>query len=224
MPNYRRNIRRVITEYIYPDSTLATMQTIHSKLTGESRNFTRWEDVEMTYIQMEWDDESYSRFLELSREFVEGDTETISESYFDIVEPEENLVETVTNELSANEPAETDELNVKEGFVHRKRDDGIIEGTYHYANISVEITAEPDIQRQPSPKSIHFRIDPDERLLIVETTYPAHIQKIQAVFNNETVIDVAICGDLTVFPGQADERVTSFINAFRSEEDQISHE
>jgi phosphoribosyl 1,2-cyclic phosphodiesterase len=90
--------------------------------------------------------------------------------------------------------------------------------------VSIEITAEPDIRRQPTPKSINFRINPDEHLLIIETTYPAHVQKIQSVFNNETAVDVAICGDLTVFPSQADESVTSFINEFRDEEDQITHE
>jgi hypothetical protein len=224
MPGYQREVRRVINEYIQPDSTLATMEGIHRELTGEAQDFTRWEDVEMSYLQRDWDDESYRRFLELSREFVEGDTETTSESYFDIVEPEEDLSETVISELSAREATESEDLGVEEGFVHRERDDGIIEGTYHYSNVSIEITAEPDIRRQPTPKSINFRIDPDERLLIIETTYPAHVQKIQSVFNHETAIGVAICGDLTVFPSQADESVTSFINEFRDEEDQITHE
>jgi hypothetical protein len=64
------------------------MEGIHRELTGEAKDFTRWDDVEMAYLQIDWDDESYRRFLELSREFVEGDTETTSESYFDIVEPE----------------------------------------------------------------------------------------------------------------------------------------
>jgi hypothetical protein len=224
MPGYQRDVRRVINEYIQPDSTLATMEGIHRELTGEAKDFTRWEDVEMSYMQRDWDDESYRRFLELSREFVEGDTETTSESYFDIVEPEEDLSDTVISELSAREATESDDLGVEEGFVHRERDDGIIEGTYYYSNVSIEITAEPDIRRQPTPKSINFRIDPDERLLIIETTYPAHVQKIQSVFNNETAIGVAICGDLTVFPSQADESVTSFINEFRDEEDQITHE
>jgi len=224
MPGYQQDVRRVINEYIQPDSTLATMKGIHRELTGEAQDFTRWEDVEMEYLQMDWDDEAYQRFLELSREFVEGDTETTSESYFDIVEPREDLSETITSELAAREVTESEDLGVEEGFVHRVRDDGIIEGTYYYSNVSIEITAEPDIRRQPSPKAINFRIDPDERLLIVETTYPAHIQKLQAIFNNETTIEVTICGDLTVFPDQADERVTSFINAFRDEEDQISHE
>lgn len=224
MPSYQRNIRRVINEYIRPDSTLATMEGIHRELTGEAKDFTRWDDVEMLYLQRDWDDESYRRFLVLSREFVEGDTETTSESYFDIVEPEEDLSETVISELSAMEATEIEDLGVEEGFVHRERDDGIIEGTYYYSNISIEITAEPDIRRQPSPKSINFRINPEKRLLIVETTYPAHVQKIQSIFNKETSIGVAICGDLTVFPSQADERVISFINAFRDEEDQITHE
>jgi len=224
MPSYQRDVRRVINEYIRPDSTLATMEGIHKELTGEAKDFTRWEDVEISYLQRDWDDESYQRFLELSREFVEGDTETTSESYFDIVEPEEDLRETVINELSAREAAESEDLGVEEGFVHRERNDGIIEGTYYYSNVSIEITAEPDIRRQPTPKSINFRIDSEERLLIIETTYPAHVQKIQAVFNNETAIEVTICGDLTVFPSQADERVISFINAFRDEEDQITHE
>lgn len=224
MPGYQRDVRRVINEYIRPDSTLATMEGIHRELTGEAKDFTRWDDVEMRYLQMDWDDESYRRFLELSREFVEGDTETTSESYFDIVEPEEDLAETIISELSARETTESEDLSVEEGFVHRERDDGIIEGTYYYSNVSIEITAEPDIRRQPSPKSINFRIDPDERLLIIETTYPAHVQKIQSVFNNETAISVTICGDLTVFPSQADESVISFINAFRDDEDQITYE
>jgi len=224
MPSYQKDIRRVINEYIRPDSTLATMEGIHSELTGESRDFTRWDDVEKTYLQMEWDGETYHRFLELSREFVEGNTETTSESYFDIVEPEDDLAETVINELSAREASESEDLRVEEGFVYRERDDRVIEGTYYFSTVSIEITAEPDIRRQPTPKSINFRIDPSERLLIVETTYPAHVQKIQSVFNNETAIGVTICGDLTILPGQADKSIISFINEFRDEEDQITHE
>lgn len=224
MAGYQTDVRQVINEYIRPDSTLATMEGIHEELFGEPRDFTRWDDVEKAYMEIDWDDETYSRFLELAREFVEGDTETMSESYFDIVEPEENLSETVLRELSAREAQESEDFGMEEGFVHRERDDGVIEGTYYYADVSIEITAEPDIRPQPNPKSINFRIDPDERLLIVETTYPAYVQKIQAVFNNETEIDVAISGDLTVFPEQADQRVISFINQFRDEEEQIEDE
>lgn len=108
--------------------------------------------------------------------------------------------------------------------MYTRRDDGVIEGTYRFANISTEITAEPDIVREPSPKSINFRVKPDERILIVEKTYPAHVQKIQAIFNNETAISLSVCGNVTKLPNQADERVMSFINTFRSEENQISHE
>lgn len=224
MSSYQQDVRRVINEYIRPDSTLATMERIDRELTGDPQDFTRWEDVERAYLQMDWDDESYLRFLNLSREFVEEDMETASEAYFDIVEPEENISEIVVSELSAREATESGSFDIEEGFVYRERDDGIIEGTYSYPNISTEITAEPDIRRQPSPQSIEFRIDPEERLLIVETTYPAHVRKIQSVFNNETTINVTICGDLTVFPSQADESVISFINAFREEKDQIPHE
>lgn len=224
MTDYQINVREVINEYIRPDSTLDTMERIHSELFGESGDFTQWKDVEREYLQVEWDAESYRRLLELSRDFVEGDTETKSEAYFDIVDPEEDLVETALSELSAREAPEPDEDVMEDGFVHRQRDDGVIEGTYYYSNLSLEITAEPDIRRQPDPNSINFRIDPDERLLIIETTYPAHVRKIQSVFNNDTAIDVAVCGDLTIFPDQADERVISFINEFRSEEEEITYE
>lgn len=224
MPSYQKDIRRVINEYISPDSTLTTMKGIHEELTGESRTFTRWEDVEQRYLQMDWDGDKFQRFLELSRDFVEGDTETSSESYFDIVEPEDDLADTIISELSARQATEAGDLGMEEGFVHRVRDDGVIQGTYYYASISIEITAEPDIRRQPSPKAISFRIHPENKLLIIETTHPAHVQKIQSVFNNETAVEVNICGDLTVFPSQADESVISFINSFREQEGQISHD
>lgn len=221
MGGYQQDVRQVINEYIKPDSKLTTMERIHEQFTGETKSFTRWSDVEKAYLKKEWDDESYRRFLELSREFVEGDTETTSESYFDIVEPKQNLLETAVNDLSAREATESDDSKLRKGFVHRERDDGIIEGTYYYSSVSIEITADPDIRRQPTPKSINFRIDPNKRLLIAETTYPAHVQKIQSVINKKTTMAVTICGDLTVFPDQADRSVISFINEFRNEEDQI---
>jgi hypothetical protein len=224
MPEYQKEVRQVINEYIRPDSTLKTMMGIHQELTGESKRFHRWEDVELEYLQMDWNDDTFLRFLEIAREFVEGDTEQISESYFDIVKPDDDLADTVIKELSAREVEETEGLITEEGFAHRELDGGLIQGTYYFSTVSIEITAEPEIRRQPTRKSINFRIDPGQRLLIAETTYPAHVRKIQAVFNNETAIEVAICGDQTVFPSQADENVTSFINEFRSEEDQISHE
>lgn len=175
-------------------------------------------------MEMDWNDQMYIQFLEIAREHVEGDTETVSESYFDIVEPEEDIGEKFKRELSAKEVREDPDLGVEEGFSLRERDDGVIEATYHFATVSTEITAGPDLKRQPTPKSISFRIKPEQRLMVVETTYPAHVQKIKAVINNDTPFSVAICGDVTKFPDSADEKVISFINEFRDEEKKIPYE
>lgn len=224
MTNYQKNVRRVIGEYIRPDHTLVLMERIHQDLTGRSEDFHQWEDVEKKYMQMDWDGQKYIQFLEIAREHVEGDTETVSESYFDIVEPEEEIGEVFKKELQAREVQEDPDLGVDEGFSVRERDDGVLEATYHFATVSTEITAEPDIKRQPTPKSISFRIKPEEELMVVETTFPAHVQKIGSIISGIKPLEVAICGDVTKFPDSADEKVISFINEFRDEEKEIPYE
>lgn len=224
MAAYKKSVRRVIGDYIKPDSTLTTMKRIHTEFTGEKRDFTRWDGAETTYLKMDWNGEDYRRFLELAREYVEGDTEEMSEAYFDITEPEDLSVDEVVSELSKKDLADMADLDAEEGFTYRILDDGTVEGTYHYATVSVEITAEPELKRQPNPKLVNFSIDPEQRLLIVSSTYPPYVQKLQSVVNGHTDMEVAICGNVTILPNQADDRVISFINSCRDEEDMIDHE
>jgi hypothetical protein len=217
MADRGEQVLQVIREYIRPKATLTNMAQIHAQLTGGREDFTRWDDVETTYYNMTWDEENFNSFLMASKEIVEGGVDKITESYFDIVEPEEFDIEDIKFELDANLLDNDADRTEREGFRYEVTDDGILRGTYYYTNINLDITSQGEVDRLITEESIPFRINPDERLLVAESTYPAYVQKIQGIFN-DTGFSVVVSGNLTSYPEQADERIQAFLNSFEMQE------
>lgn len=202
----------IVGDYVKPNSTLTTMNRIHRELTGTQGEFGRWQQVQEEYGSQEWDDNSFEEFLRVCRQYVEGDIEEISEAYLDILEPEELSQDLITDTLKSNLAG--DEVNRREGFQYRRRDDGRVSASYYYFTTDIEITENLEIEDIPNQKRIPLKFDPERRLIIVETTMPARVQKAKSVINEKTILDVATTGNLNLVEQEAESRVRSFIDSF----------
>lgn len=216
MADYDSRVSEVIGGYIKQHGTLITMERIHNQFTGGSEEFSRWEEVAKLYRGMEWDDESFTEFTLTAKNVVEGGIEEISESYFDIITPEDLSEDVVREELDRITLDESAPPETRHGVQYRE-DSGVFRGNYYYSTIDVDITSEGSVDRLVTEKSIPFRIEVEDRLLVAETTYPAYVQKIKGVFGNQTDLNLIVSGDITAIPDQADERLEGFLQALRGE-------
>ena len=216
MPSHSQNAERIIDNYIRANNaTLDVMELIHRQFTGNEVNFSEWNDVVEHYRSMDWDGESFERFLNISRDTIESNVKQITESYLNITEPEDLSREFVREQLDANSVNPESSADERVGFIYRTIDDGVFACSYFYTTISIQVTREPSIEEFPDRKSINLRIDPNRRLIIIESTYPAYVRKVEGIINNDTDMNTETCGDLTAFPDQADERIGNFIKKFR---------
>lgn len=216
MTDFYNRVSEVIGGYIQQHGTLITMEQIHNQFTGKSEEFSRWEEVEKQYRGMDWDDESFTEFTLTAKNVVEGGIEEISESYFDIITPEDLSKDQVKEELERITLDESASPETRHGVQFRE-DDGVFRGNYYYSTIDVDITSEGSVDRLVTEKSIPFRIEVDDQLLVAETTYPAYVQKIKGVFGNQTDMSLIVSGDITAIPDQANERLEGFLQALRGE-------
>jgi hypothetical protein len=167
---------------------------------------------------------AFQDLLEITKEYLEENVSKKSESYFDILRPSSEVRQAVIESLESNPPNSTDSASDTEGFSYRIRDDGIIESTYHYSRISVDITDSLDLARQPQSETIQFRAHPEDALIIAKTTYSPHVQKLKSAINDLTGLTIDVSGDLTYRHTEADERISGFINEFKPEGEGVSHE
>jgi len=212
MGTYTSRVREILRDYIEEESTLETMGRIHQKFTGERKDFGQWEEVEIEYLKKDWDEDKIREFALLSKETIESGVEEIAESYFDILDTELEAGD-IESKLSNNEITEQKDS----GFRFNRTDSGMITGVYFYKTKDVDISSSGNIDRLTTEKSIPFRIIPEKNLLVVETTYSPLVQKLGGVFNNKLDIQVQVCGDITVLPDQAKQRVSSFLDSFERE-------
>lgn len=205
-------VREVIGEYIRPNGTLNTMNRIHKQFTGEVEEFSKWQEVEKMYISKEWDEEKVRDFALTSKEIIESGVDELAESYFDILNKDIDA-ELIESKLEANKVSEGD----GSGFRYTSHDDGTFSGVYFYQTLDVDVTSNGIIERLTTEKSVAFRVDPENNLVIAETTYSPLVQKLGGVFRNELDIPVGVCGDITALPEQAKGRVSSFLDTFNIE-------
>lgn len=217
MTEFGGNVQTTIGDYIRQNVTLKEMKDIHRRFTGENKDFGRWENVEKQYLKMEWDQERYTEFLEISRDVVEEDVTEISEAYLDILEPEEITVETIVNSLDPYKASDRSSPT-REGFRYTKRSDDLVTANYYYYTSDVDISEGPKLEEIPNPKRIGMRFIPSIRLVVIETTQPAMVGKVKSVLNDKTMLDVAVTGNLNLIPDQAEETIQSFMAEYTPED------
>lgn len=209
--------RWIILEYLQPSHvTLPEMEEIHQRITGEERDFTRWNKVAGLYAGMDWNHDQFRRFLQIAKETVEGGIDEIAETYFEIVVPE-NITRTELVETLSEEKWDPDEGDSQISITFHERDDGIIVGEFIYETVNTDITDDFSVRRFQNTKPVPFRIDAEEQLVIVESTSASRVQRLRGALNHETALQLNICGNLTLFPGMANDKIELFRSEFNDE-------
>jgi hypothetical protein len=215
MVSRNEQVVNVIDEYIARKKGLAAMKRIHRRVFDEKLEAGIWRKVREQYSEMDWDDDTFEEFLYTAKEIVEGGLERIPEAYFDVERPENLTTERVASELDDylfdDRESTSDE---PDGFQYSLNDNGVINATYVYTDVSTDISATGQVERRVSEDSVSFRINPDQQLIIVESTYPPDVQRMKGVFRNKTNFAITICGNLTGDPDIANKRVNAFRESF----------
>lgn len=202
----------MVNEYIQRKKGLVTMENIHHRVFDESASFNTWKQVNEKYEEIDWTDDIYEEFLLTSKQLVEGGLERISETYFDLKKPDNVTVGKITAEFDQNLYEDSTDKE-KAGFEYEVND-GVVHAQYIYTDVKTEISAAGQVNDLISENSISFRIDPDEELVIVESTYPPEIQKMKGVFRKETDFAAVVCGNLTESPEKANKQIRKFQDSF----------
>jgi hypothetical protein len=215
----------LIEQYIRPTNNLLTMERIHKNVFEEKVEFTRWEHVFNKYRGYDWTSDEIKNFVRISKQIVENSSASISESYFRIIEPDDISVEYVSNELDRTPYKQDAEGEEKEGFVYEVND-GVIEGRYVYVDVETEVYYSGDTEDLVKEGAIEFRLIPEQKLLIVESTRVSDIQKAESYFQKKTNLEIKVCGDLTVYR-DTDEpvrRIDSFRESFSESREEADDE
>ncbi|ARS90786.1 hypothetical protein B1756_14360 [Natrarchaeobaculum aegyptiacum] len=190
------------------------MERLYRNITGESAEFSTFDEAEEAFLDVDWDDNILLEFVDQVKQIVEKGENRISETYFDIIEPDSISTAFLERELSdpAYDPdAEGEE---KDGFEYQVADNGNIRGRYVYTDVTTNLTFNGEIQPTMSDGFIQFEIDPDKRLLIIKSTSVIDVQKARKYFNNKTSIDFAPAADYTTHTDGAVDRINNFLAEF----------
>jgi|GEM_PF-2446211 len=213
--SYEEKVTNVLQNYIRPNRVhLITVGRIYTNLTGESAEFSSFDEAEEAFLDIDWDDNTLLDFVDQVKQIVEKGENRISETYFDIIEPDDISTALIEKELSepAYDPDESGEE--KDGFEYQVGESGNIRGRYVYTDVTTNLTFNGEIQPTMSDGFIQFEIDPQKDLLIVKSTSVIDVQKARKYFNNKTSIDFAPSADYTTHTDGALDRINDFLGKF----------
>jgi hypothetical protein len=206
---------QVIRDYIKRKKGLVTMEEIHNRIFEENQTFTTWKSVEEFYESVEWEQEKFEEFLLTAREHVEGGFDRISESYFDIQQPENLTTQLATNMLDEalydENPPEDEE---PDGFRYETDEDGVVHARYIHTDVRTNVTATGEVDQLTSEDAVTFRIHPDQQLMVVESTYPPDVQRMKGAIRKKTSMAATVCGSLSSNYEEANARVKNFQDSF----------
>lgn len=214
---YEEKVTNVLQNYAKPNRThLITISRIYENITNDSVQFSSFDEAIESFTYIEWDDDTLLKFVDQIKQVVEKGGNRISETYFDITEPDTISTSFIERELSepAYDPNEDGEK--KEGFEYQVSDDGNIHGRYVYTDITTNLTFSGEIQPTMSDGFVQFEIDPARSLLIIKSTSVVDIQKSRRYFGEKTSISFAPSADYTTHIDGAIERINNFLSEFHN--------
>ena len=216
MPDYNEQAVKVIDDYISRKKGLNAMQDIHRRTFDESMDFNTWQSVKDVYEEIDFTAELFENFLLNSRQVVKGGLDRISESYFRVQKPENLTVKKAKAELGSYLYEERKEESGEEpdGFRYEVGENGTIHASYIHTDVTTDITATGNVEERVSEGAVSFRIEPDEQLIVVESTYPPDVQRMKGALRNSVNFAVTICGNLTAHADEANKRVDNFRESF----------
>lgn len=209
-------VGKILNSYLRPDPGvhLISAERIYRNLTGEDEvNFSEWSQAEEKFKELDWDSEKIREFAELSKQVAQGGETRRSETYFNIVDPDEINAEYIDNEFSRQQYNPDAEGTEKDGFKWSHESD-TIEGQYVYTDVNTELLFNGDVKDLESDGFIEFRVKPEEKLVILESTSVVDVQKTKGYFGRKTNMELSVCGPLTVYPDDAVEMVNDFLDEF----------
>lgn len=196
----------IIDEYIRRNATLEEMNRIAQQHTGKSIEFTRWDEAHEFYSDFDWDKETLNEFTYLAKEVVESGVSTISESYLFIPDEERISLREIEKKLQNYEDKGDDiDLDFEMG------EEGYIECRLIYRVYSVDITAYGDVQRLVEENAVSFEIRPSSGLIIVHSTSPANVRKVQGELNNMSIRTTA---STLNSPDETNDAIDDFLDSF----------
>lgn len=216
MVDYNDQAIHVIEDYISRKKGLNAMQSIHRRTFDEPQEFSTWQSVEEMYADIEFTSDTFEDFLLNSRQVVKGGLERISESYFRVQKPENLTVEKAEAELNAflYEERKNDMNEEPDGVRYERGEGKTIHASYIHTDVDTDITATGEIEERVSEGAVSFRIEPDEQLIVVESTYPPDVQRMKGVLGRDIDIAATVCGNLTAHADEANKRVDEFRESF----------
>lgn len=215
MTSYDDKIERILIEYLKPSPKvhLISAQRIYRNLTGDEEEFQTWDEAVEIFQGLDWDTEKIREFAEISKQVAHGGESKRSETYFNIADPDGINIEYVEDEFREEKYNPDASGSDQDGFKW-DTEDGIINSQYVYTDINTELSFSGDVKNLESDGFIEFRVIPEEKLVILESTSVVDVQKIKGYFGRKTNMSLTVCGPLTVYPDDAVEMVNSFLDEF----------
>jgi hypothetical protein len=209
----------IVEEYIEPGSHYIAMERVHRNTFDEDVSFDGFDEAKQEYRRKDWDLNTLRDFAAEARQVVEGGDGYISETYFDILKPETPSKEYIREEFD-NIPYQADEKSEdRAGFQYEELEDEI-DGRYVYVDIDTNISYSGRVNRLVDEGSLEFRILPEEKILILQSTSVIDVQKTKSIISKKTNLEIGVSGDLTALDHDlAASRIDDFRDSFLSEEE-----
>ncbi|QCW04196.1 hypothetical protein [Natrinema pallidum] len=212
----KKNVQKILEEYIIPNSHLLTMERIHQGFFNEDREFTTWNAVRDEYKTKEWTADEVSEFAKVAKRIVESGSYQVPETYFHLNHPDEFTLSTIEEELERTPYDDSKEGEDREGFDYEYSENGV-RGRYVYADVDTELSYSGNLNYIVQEGAIEFSMDPEKGLLILHSTKVTDVQKIKSIMSDKTNFDISVCGPLTSYPQEAKGKVLEFCSTFPNE-------
>lgn len=215
MPPHQERVETILLDYLKskPSVHLISAKRIYRNLTGDEIELSQWGQAVDEFQELEWDGERVRELAELSKQVAQGGETRRSETYFNIADPTDITVDYIEDEFSRQSYDPSASGPERDGFKW-DAENGRVDGQYIYTDVDTELSFNGDVQNLESDGFIEFRVQPEQNLVILESTSVVDVQKTKGYFGRKTNMEISVCGPLTSYPDDAVEMVNDFLDTF----------